>query len=351
METDRKKSFLISTLYFITVIATIYLLFRYLLIYLLPFLIGLLLAYIVRRPASILAKKLNGNKNLISAFLVSLIFITVISVVGVVIFLIVSRLPQIVEMLIGVISDMGGRLSGVSETYEGWISGMPDGVAEVLRNVPSKTAEAIVNYITGAASSLAGHIASAIPSAFFSIAVTLIASFYIAKDYSAVRYFILSMIPENRKKLFFAVKRLLFVNVFRLFKGYFILMLITFSELVVGFLIIGVHQAWLLAAVIALIDVLPVLGTGTVLIPWSVYLLATGDVLNAVMMLILYILVMLIRNFAEPKIVGQQVGIPPIVSLLILFIGLKIFGFIGMAVSMISLIIVVALYKEGTITL
>ena len=135
-------------------------------------------------------------------------------------------------------------------------------------------------------------------------------------------------------------------SVFKLIKGYGILMLMTFLELLAGFLILRVKYALLLSLLIAVIDILPVLGTGTVLIPWGIAGLILKNTALGIGILVLYAVITVIRNFAEPKIIGKQIGINPLFTLLSMFIGIKLLGFAGVIIFPTALIVTVKYYSE-----
>ncbi len=135
-------------------------------------------------------------------------------------------------------------------------------------------------------------------------------------------------------------------SVFKLIKGYAILMLMTFLELLAGFLILRVKYALLLSLLIAVIDILPVLGTGTVLIPWGIAGLILKNTALGIGILVLYAVITVIRNFAEPKIIGKQIGINPLFTLLSMFIGIKLLGFAGVIIFPTALIVTVKYYSE-----
>ena len=135
-------------------------------------------------------------------------------------------------------------------------------------------------------------------------------------------------------------------SVFKLIKGYAILMLMTFLELLAGFLILRVKYALLLSLLIAVVDILPVLGTGTVLIPWGIAGLILKNTALGIGILVLYAVITVIRNFAEPKIIGKQIGINPLFTLLSMFIGIKLLGFAGVIIFPTALIVTVKYYSE-----
>ena len=134
-------------------------------------------------------------------------------------------------------------------------------------------------------------------------------------------------------------------------KAYGILILITSIELFIGFTILGINNAILLAILIALIDIFPILGTGTVVIPWAIISLIQGNFFRGIGLAIIYIVVLLVRQIIEPRIVGAQLGQHPVVTLIAIYIGFLWMGVFGMILLPIFTNILIALNKSGTIHL
>lgn len=116
-------------------------------------------------------------------------------------------------------------------------------------------------------------------------------------------------------------------------RAYLILGLITFGEMFLGLSILGVPYTFLLALVIAVVDFLPVFGTGTVLIPWAVVALVTHDMRQGLGLLILYGVSVIVRQIAEPRLIGKSLGLHPMLSLTVMYAGLCLFGLPGMLIS------------------
>ena len=349
METERKKSFLISTAYFVTVLLIVFVVYRYLIIYLMPFIIGLALAVGLQKPAEFISKKIKIKKGTAAAVLAGLSYLALIGVIaaiGVIIFL---RVGSISDFIAQITSASKGLFSFFAEKGMAILSLLPGDFSASAQSLPGIMQSGILQRLTGAVSSAATLLVKNIPGVLFSVSVTVVASCYIAKDFDAVRYFVKSFVPNKYKEIFKAVKELLYKNVFVMFFGYFKLMLITCAELFLGLAVLGVPGALSKAAIISVIDILPVLGTGTVLIPWGVYSILFDRPFFGLALLILYVIITVVRSFLEPKIIGHKVGIPPIVSLLILFFGLRLFGFLGMIALFITLVVIVGLYKNGTL--
>ena len=128
-------------------------------------------------------------------------------------------------------------------------------------------------------------------------------------------------------------------------------MFITFVELSIGLTLIGIKHAVAVALVASIFDILPVLGTGGVMIPWTVLAALQGNYSLAVGLLVIYIVITVIRNIIEPKIVGSQLGLHPVVTLCSMFVGVQLFGVIGLFGFPIGLSLLRYLNDHGVIKL
>ena len=124
-------------------------------------------------------------------------------------------------------------------------------------------------------------------------------------------------------------------------------MLLTFVEVFVGLLTIGTRYAFLLAAVVAIVDILPVFGAGTVLIPWAVVSLLMKDYQTGMGLLALYGVITIVRQVAEPRIVGESLGIHPLATLVAMFTGLSLFGLTGMLLGPFVVMIAKEMLEAG----
>jgi sporulation integral membrane protein YtvI len=150
----------------------------------------------------------------------------------------------------------------------------------------------------------------------------------------------MNQLPESWISRVLKIKKDLFVAIFGYIKAALIIMAITFTELLIGLSIIGVEYPLMLAFLIAIIDALPVLGTGGILIPWSLYSFVTGDIRMGISLIALYLVVLVIRQIVEPKVVGQQIGVYPLLTLLAMYIGLKMIGFAGLILGPITFLLI-----------
>ena len=263
-----------------------------------------------------------------------------------VIYYLFSNLQSTVKGIAESVTVAANTITDVFNKYAAFSRNLPTEISSMLENLPKLLSDNAVSFLTSSVSSIATFVTKNVPSFFFSFLITVMASIYFARDFSAVKNFLFSVIPQKYHRNIHKIKTIMFANVFKMIKGYATLTLITFFELCVAFLVANVKNAVFFAAVISLIDSLPILGVGIVLIPWAVVSIISGNIGFGIFLAILYLIIAIIRNVLEPKILSSKLGIPPLLSLLIIFCGLKLFGFFGMIVSFISLVIFIDFYRE-----
>lgn len=349
MNVEYKKRFLIDTAFVVLIAAMLYFLFKFCTIYLLPFVIGLLLAILVQRPAQFIEKKLKIKKSLVSVlFVIILYLLTLVLLSWLCVFLYnrASHFISIAPSYLTVVKDVFGD---VNAKFSDFMKELPESVSSAIQNLPDTFLKKLTDVVTSLLSSSATIVAKDAPSLLITIIVTVVASCYIAKDYDVLMAFLHRHISNRANLIIAEIKKIFFESVFKLLKGYLLLMLITFAELSIGFAIIGVKNPVSVAAIVAFVDVLPVLGTGAVVIPWAIISLISGNIWRAIGLAVIYLVVVIVRNFLEPKVIGDQVGLHPLITLLAIFVGLRLFGIIGLFLCPIAIIVVYGLQKKGVI--
>ena len=163
--------------------------------------------------------------------------------------------------------------------------------------------------------------------------------------------FCLGCLQGSTRNLVLQVKAYVVGTLFVCIRSYALIMSITFVELSVGLTLIGVNRAILVALLIAIFDILPVLGTGGIMIPWVILSALGGDLPHAFALLVLYVIITVIRNIIEPRIVGAQIGLHPVLTLMSMFVGNHLFGIVGLFGLPILLSLLRYLNDNGTISL
>ncbi|MBE6555953.1 MAG: sporulation integral membrane protein YtvI [Ruminococcaceae bacterium] len=173
----------------------------------------------------------------------------------------------------------------------------------------------------------------AFPDILLFFLVSIIASFYISVEYETVSASLVGLLPSEKRKKLPMIKQRVTGALRRYLRAYFLLFLITLGELLLGFLLLRQKYALLLSLLIALLDILPVLGVGTVLLPWSLFLLFTGSAAKGTGLLVLYGVITVVRQIAEPHLVGKSLGMHPVLVLIAFYVGLRLFGIAGIFIG------------------
>ncbi len=189
------------------------------------------------------------------------------------------------------------------------------------------------------------QVAMNLPQILIFIIVTLLATYFMSSDKNTIIKFLDIQIPTNWLNKSKGITKNVFTALFGWLKAQLIMTSITFSELLIGFLIIGIDNALLLALIIALVDVLPVLGAGTVLIPWSIINLILGNTKLGLSTALLYVIILFVRQLLEPKVLGKQIGVHPLFTLAGMYIGLKIWGVAGMFVGPLAIVAIKYIFE------
>ena len=174
--------------------------------------------------------------------------------------------------------------------------------------------------------------AAGIPGFFMKLLITVIATVFMELEFPQIRAFLKRQIPAEYQRAFRDGKNYMTGTMGKCIISYCLIFGITFAELVAGLFLLGIKNAFAIAFIIAVLDILPVLGTGTVLIPWAVLAFASGRISTGVGVFALYLVITVVRNLIEPKLVGKQMGLSPVIMLPCMLIGLKFFGIIGLFV-------------------
>ena len=308
---NAKKKFIINFAYYACWMLIVYAGFTYFLPVLLPFVFGYLF--------SMVAHRILRNQGTLALVLIYIVIGIIFLIAGVWLVNsaseIVSAVPGMYENTIKpLIMTVYENLSNLNEKIDfPYINELLASGLDAIKNIALSLGTNIVNILS---KSLLG-----LPTMIVSVLTFVISSFFFTADYENVNGFI--------RKYFGGVYTFVMTKLVIVLAGYIKIMAITFVELSIGLLIIGEKTPLLIALAIAVVDILPILGCGTVLIPWGFIALITGD-LRGIGILILYVVIFLIRQYIEPKIVGQSLEIPATVSLISMVIGLRFFGFSGM---------------------
>lgn len=320
---------------------------------LLPFLLAWMLSLLIAPAARRIAKKLHLPEKLCAVLLLVLALALLILLVSAG----VSRGLRELENLLAWLLGQGDFSAESGETFD-WFGHITSGVRLFRRAEVGERYEAfreefnrmVGDMISSFASALsaklpgaAGKLIAALPSAVFFVLVTVIAGFYFCLDPGRVGRFLTAHLPAPLTKKLPAWKARAKAVSFKYLRAYLLILFLTFLELFIGFCILRVDYAFLLSLLIAVVDILPVLGVGTVLIPWAMIELLRKNFYVGFGLLILYAAITVLRQITEPRLVGKSLGLDPLAALVAGYAGWRWFGVVGMALGPVFALFVKAL--------
>ncbi len=349
MTAQYKKDFLLNVLFAAAVIGIAVFVSRFLLFYLFPFVIGVTVAFCVQRPANSISHKTNISKQT-CAVVLTVVFCILFFILLILIFLALwNKISELLSLSPKYFSGIQSSFYSFKNSIMKNMPSLSSSQKSTVNNIFSDTVNSVLSYITRLLTSFATGIIKGLPAFLISSIVTVVASCYIAKDFDRLKRFLFGLMPSSRADKIRQVKSILGENSWKFIKGYAIITIITFFELAAAFFILGIKSPVIAALIVAFVDLLPVLGVGTVLIPWSLIEFLGQNYFLGVRLLITYAVIAVVRNFIEPKIIGEQIGINPIFTLVSMFLGLKVAGIFGMILCPLALTVVISYYKKAMV--
>lgn len=347
---EKQKQFLIRLAYIAACLFLFWLFFRYLAVWLLPFLIAMGLATLAEPGINFCRVRLHFKRSFTAAVFTLLLVGLLITLLSLMIarlfdeaYAFLTQLPHYLTALPDLASELRARMerfcAACPENLRVWMDAMTDQVLGQVVNIFSSFSEKCLDQITKAVTSL--------PQVLLFCATTALAVFFTTSSFPSVMAFLRRQMTEPRLQKARGVKANLFSTLGKWLKAELILFAITFVLLFIGLLLIGQDYALLLGLLIALVDALPVFGIGTVLIPWVLVCLLVGDVPRGIALVALYAVISLVRSIMEPKIMAAQAGLSPLVALAAMYIGFCTFGVWGMILFPILLLFVKQLHDGG----
>lgn len=368
---EKRKAFLINLVFVAAILGLAYVFFKYMFWPMSPFLLSFFFAVLLQKPIRWLDKKSKNKCHVLWSVLLVLLSIAII-LIPVILLLseFVEQISNFVSYLTGQLSDFPKFMAELQETLLKLISFLPDSiyssVAETITATISGLVEdfdlsaiginagTVTNTISSGVTGIYS-VAKNVPSAIIGIVIGIVAWILFTKDYNKIVRFIQLQLPEGKKNVLVEIKQVFSNTILRMVRAYGLIMFITFCELSIGFTVLSAagimdnSYIYLIALAIAVFDILPVAGSGGILIPWALISLITGNTSQAIGLIIIYIIITCIRQYIEPKIVGDSLGINPIITLAGLYFGLKLFGFMGMFIVPISVMTIKAFNDTGRI--
>lgn len=318
------------------VFLTVWLGLRYLLPLVSPFLLGTALALAAEPMVSFLSKRAHVPRPVSAGIGVSMAF----CFLAMLLLLICAFIVRELGTLAGIIPDLESTAKSGISLLQGWLlelaSHTPQSIQPLLNeNVSSLFSDGaalldkVIRYVLG----LAGNLLSHIPDSALSLGTAVIAGFMISAKLPKIKVWLSRRLPKEKLRPVLAAGK----RMKNAMAGWLLaqckLMGLTFAILSLGFLLLRIRYALLWALAVSVVDAFPVLGTGTVLIPWALICFLQNDGARAIGLMGIYVVISLTRSALEPKLVGHHLGLDPLVTLMALYAGYKLWGIGGMILA------------------
>ncbi|MEE0435889.1 MAG: sporulation integral membrane protein YtvI [Peptococcaceae bacterium] len=350
---QKKERFIVNVIFYFIIAGLVFAVSKYLLPVLAPFLVALVVTMVLnplirfvgkheprlRKPFAIL---LCAAFYIILAYLLLNFGWQLTQKVGD----LIARIPALFE------TQIAPALWMLYDRIQDLATQVDPGLAQEIDAIFNETMQNMRVYITEFSMQAVGLLTgtlTALPGLFLSVLITIISTFFMITDFDFLLRQAFKLIPSGRRDA--AQTTVVYAKniLVKYIKSYSLIFSITFIELSVGFTILHIPNSVLIGLLVAIFDILPVLGTGGILIPWAIIVAILGNGGLAFGLIFLYVFILVVRNIIEPRIVGKQIGLHPLVTLVGMFIGLKLFGVIGLFGIPIALSILVNMDRAGVV--
>jgi sporulation integral membrane protein YtvI len=320
--------------------------FKYILPILLPFIIAVILGLLMEPMIKILQQRVKMSRGL--AVLTAMVFFFggIGIVLTAVIIRLVSELIHLSVSLPGMTVEIKNYIQFLTEKITAFYVTLPPSVTSSLEQNINSVASSLQGLASMIANSLLSFI-SMVPGTLAILVVIMLSSFFIARDKRIIIDFIIRLIPAPWGEKIITAAREVAAAFLSYLKAQAILIFISTCLSVVGLYIIGADYALLMGILIGVFDMIPVLGPATIYLPWLVWSFATGATVFGVKLAVLYLVVIVVRQILETKIVSANLGLHPLATLLSMYAGLWTLGLAGLVLGPILLIAIQSFYKAG----
>lgn len=273
---------------------------------------------------------------------------------------IVTELTHLAESLPQFFNEMNQYLLDTFTRENTKLSEMIHNIQNYMENNPQQSSEILISirenlgvvtnkgtqFITDILAGIGSFLGN-LPYYATVLIFIILAAFFIGVDWPRLKGRILQVIPGKVSHTGSLVLRDLKKALFGFLRAQLTLITMTGMIVWIGLSLLGVKYALLLALITGALDLLPYLGVGTIMIPWAAYLMLAGDLQFGLKIAILYVVILVVRQILEPKLVATNIGISPLLTLVALFVGLKLFGVLGLILGPVMTVILIALHRAG----
>ena len=351
METAKHycKIFLNIIMMVVVIVAAVFLLPK-IIYFFMPFILGFIISRMASPIVTWLNKKIKVKRKALSATVMVLVVgLLILACYGISVVL-YRQLVGFIDQLPQMWDDTKEDISGIGVWYQSIADKLPKDIRTTIMNVGDGIMEAVSGWVSKISSptiSAVGNFAMTIPGFLVGLVMTILSAYFFLDEKDYVTSLAHKLIPRSFQEKWEILKQSFITAVGGYFKAQIRIELWMYLILVIGLAILDTRYTLLVALGIAILDFLPVFGTGTVLVPWAVIKLVAGDYKKAVILMVIWAGGQLLRQLIQPKIVSNSIGLQPIPTLFLLFIGWKVKGVIGMILAIPIGLILYNLHEAG----
>ena len=307
-------------------------------LYFWPFLIGILIAVAVERLVNFFIVKFKWPRKLVGTILVILVYLLIAAIFGLIITALVGEAMEISKNIPTIYEESKIEYNAIYKSIIDFMDNTPDTVSNSIYELGLQLLAKLTQYATNIVNGVIDFIMF-VPNIIIYVIITFLATLFLVTDRRTITRYLTDILPNELVKKVSNVVIKSFKSLGSYLKAMCIMIGITFIELLIAFLILKQPYPLTLALIVAIVDALPILGTGTVLIPWAIYSAITGNIGMGIALLVVYLVITVVRQLLEPRIVSENIGVHPFITLLAMYIGFKIFGLFGLIVGPVVMVI------------
>ncbi|MDQ6418323.1 sporulation integral membrane protein YtvI [Paenibacillus sp. LHD-117] len=311
-----------------------------------PFLLALVVAIFLEPLNGLLMKRFRLNR-LVSSVISSTLFTAIL--VGLIVLLgmkIIAELIAFLEKVPNYFENANSFVDQLLADAKGLYQNFPPDAVATLEEYLMSLTNTITSMVGKLSTTIVGF-ASTLPGMFIFFIVFLVAVYMFSFSLNTMKASVLSFFEESSRPQVDQMLNNLRKSIFGFLRSQIILSGMTYIVSLIGLLILGIKYPMAIALVIIIVDIMPILGTGSVLVPWASYLILTGDIFTGVGLIVLFLVITVFRRIVEPKILGDSVGIGALPALISLYVGFKLVGVIGVFIGPLIVIIYMAARQAG----
>ncbi|MCI9079486.1 MAG: sporulation integral membrane protein YtvI [Lachnospiraceae bacterium] len=315
-----------------------------------PLIIAWIIAMMANPLVHFLEKRIKIMRKHGSAIVIVFVIVAISGLLYAVTAALFTQVSSMFETLPGIYENVMDNLQQFASSLHEKYDIIPANIKNFFSDNESKINEyilAALNSLSTSPVSAVGSVASSIIDTFIISILTLMIAYFFTAGNDKIKLAVKKCMPESINDSIDIIKNTVFIAIGGYLKACFQIMIVMFIILLLFFVVMKVDYAVPVALITAILDFLPFIGTGTVLMPWAVYSIITGEYLKALALVMAYLVTMIVRRLLEPKLVGDSIGMSPFLTLISMFIGYRLTGMIGLIIGIPVGMVLKEFYEKG----